>query len=123
MKHVLFLTTLLLWASCQNSDKDIKGEIKESRARVVSNLAVDGCDWHLEIANTDSSLITTLVPTLATEPKVKAIIPKYGTEDAYSFIDVNLKYRMAGTQRGLTCGFGKTATVDEVEIIQISRLE
>lgn len=122
MKNLLILATLLLWIGCNNSDKEIEGEFVETRARIVNNLAVDGCVWHFEIANADSSDIKTLVPTLATEPKVKAAVPKYGTEDAYSFIDIKLKYRPADTQRKITCGFGRTSAVDEVEVLEISQI-
>ena len=122
MKNLLLLATLFLWVSCNKSDKNIEGEVVEIHARIVNNLAVDGCEWHFEIANADSSSLKTLVPTLATEPKVKAAVPKYGTEDAYSFIDINLKYRPAGTQRKITCGFGSMPAVDEVEVLEISQI-
>ncbi len=123
MKNVLILATLFFWVSCNKSDNDINSEVVETRARIVNNLAVDGCEWHFEIANADSSDIKTVVPTLATEPLVKTAVPKYGTEDAYSFIDVDLKYRSTGTQRKITCGFGSMPDVDEVEVLEISRLK
>ena len=123
MKSILFLTTLLLWAGCQNSDKKIKGEVTQSRARIVSNLAVDGCAWHFEIANADSSTITTYLPTVASEPKVKAAVPKWGTEDAYFFTDVNLRYRVTSQKRTLECGFGHKSEVETIEIDEISRIE
>lgn len=120
MKNLLILATLFLGVSCNKSNKNIEGEVVETRARIVNNLAVDGCEWHFEVANADSSNLKTLVPTLATEPKVKAAVPKYDTEDAYSLIDINLKYRPAGTQRKITCGFGRMNSVDEVEVLEIS---
>lgn len=123
MKNLLILATLFIWMGCNNSDKEIDGAFIETRARIVSNLAVDGCEWHFEITNADSSNVKTVVPTRATEPKVKAAVPKYGTEDAYSFIDINLKYRPAATQRKITCGFGSMATVDEVEVLEISQIK
>ncbi|GHB71186.1 hypothetical protein [Persicitalea jodogahamensis] len=123
MKYLIVLATLFFWVSCNKSDNAIDSEVIETRARIVNNLAVDGCEWHFEIANADSSDIKTLVPTLATEPIVKAAVPKYGTEDAYSFIDIDLKYRLTGTQRKITCGFGSTPSVDEVEVLEISRLK
>lgn len=122
MKNLLLLATLFIWIGCNNSNKEIDGEVVETRARIVNNLAVDGCEWHFEITDVDSSNIKTVVPTRATEPKVKAAVPKYGTEDAYSFIDINLKYRPTGTQRKITCGFGSMSTVDEVEVLEISQI-
>jgi hypothetical protein len=122
MKNVLILATLFFGISCNQSDKEIEGETVETRARIVSNLAVDGCEWHFEVANADSSNIEILVPTRATEPKVEIAVPKYGTEDAYSFIDINLKYRPAGTQRKITCGFGRVIAVEEVEVLEISQI-
>lgn len=122
MKNLLILSTLFLWMGCNKSENNIEGEVVETRARIVSNLAVDGCEWHFEVASKDSLNITTLVPTLATEPKVKAAVPKYGTQDAYSFIDIDLKYRPAGTQRKITCGFGSMNAVDEVEVLEISQI-
>lgn len=122
MKNLLLLATLFFWVSCNKSDKNIEGETVETRARIVNNLAVDGCEWHFEITNADSSNTKTVIPTRATEPKVKAAVPKYGTEDAYSFIDIDLKYRPAGTQRKITCGFGRMSAVDEVEVLEISQI-
>lgn len=90
---------------------------------VVNNLAVDGCDWHIEISGTDTSLVETVVPTLATDHKVKAAVPKYKTQDAYSFIAVNLKYRPTTSTRKITCGFGSTPDIKEIEVIDISRIE
>ena len=123
MKSILFLTTLLLWASCQNTDKEINAEVIQSCARVVSNLAVDGCTWHFEVANADSSTITTYLPTVASEPKVKAAVPKWGTEDAYFFTEVNLRYRVTSQKRTLECGFGHKSEVNTIEIDGISRIE
>lgn len=124
MKNILFCICLLFWAaSCDKSSMNVNSEVIETRAQIVSNLAVDGCNWHFEVATADSTDILTFVPTLATEPKVKAAVPKWGTEDAYNFIDVTLKYRTTDQQRSLECGFGSTSQVDAIEIVEIRRLE
>jgi hypothetical protein len=124
MKNILFCICLLLWtAGCDKSNMNVSSEVVETRAQIVSNLAVDGCNWHFEVATANSTDILTFVPTLATEPKVKAAVPKWGTEDAYNFIDVMLKYRKTDQQRSLECGFGRITQVDAVEIVEIRRLE
>lgn len=123
MKSIVLLTALLLWVGCQNSDKAIESEVVKSRARIVSNLAVDGCNWHFEVANADSSILTTYLPTLASEPKVKAVVPKWGTEDAYFFTEVSLSYRVTSQTRTLECGFGRKSEVKTIEIGKISRVE
>lgn len=124
MKNLIVLLSLLVWAAgCDKSDTEISKDVVESRARIVSNMAVDGCNWHFEIANADSSSITTYVPTVASEPKVKAAVPKWGTEDAYSFIDVTIKYRLTNQKRTLECGFGRKSEVEAVEIDEIRRVE
>jgi hypothetical protein len=84
---------------------------------------VDGCDWHFEVWNADSTTITNYVPTRASEPKVKAAVPKFGTEDAYSFIDVDIKYRTSNEKRNLTCGWGKILEVEAIEIVDIKTVE
>ena len=119
------MMALLLVAAvgCDKSDQELDGEVVETRARIVNNLAVDGCSWHFEVTNRDSSKITSLVPTLATEPTVKSAVPKWGTEDAYSFINVNLKYRRAGTSREIPCGFGTMQDMDEVEVVEVRAVE
>jgi hypothetical protein len=63
------------------------------------------------------------VPTRASEPKVKAAVPKFGTEDAYSFIDVDIKYRTSNEKRNLTCGWGKILEVEAIEIVDIKTVE
>ncbi len=124
MKNLIVLLSLLVWSpGCDKSDTEISKDVVESRARIVSNMAVDGCNWHFEIANADSSTITTYVPTVASEPKVKAAVPKWGTEDAYSFIDVTIKYRLTNQKRTLECGFGRKSEVEAVEIDEIRRVE
>ncbi|MPR33524.1 hypothetical protein [Salmonirosea aquatica] len=123
MKSIIVLLGLLVWAGCDKSDIEISSEVVDTPARIVSNLAVDGCEWHFEIANADSSTITTYVPTVSSEPKVKTLVPKYGTEDAYSFIDVNIKYRLTNQKRTITCGFGHKSEVTAIEIDEIQRLE
>ena len=124
MKNLIVLMlSLLVWTGCDKSDTEISKDAVESRARIVSNLAVDGCNWHFEIANADSSTITTYVPTVESEPKVKAAVPKWGTEDAYSFIDVTIKYRLTNQKRTLECGFGHKSEVEAIEIDAISRVE
>ncbi|MBU1822102.1 MAG: hypothetical protein KKG00_11415 [Bacteroidetes bacterium] len=123
MKSIIFFMCLLLWAGCDNSTMEVDGEVIETRARIVNNLAVDGCDWHFEVATVDSIDIVTLVPTLASEPRVKEAVPKWGTQDAYSFIDVNIKYRPTDQERSLTCGFGNTAQVDAIEVLEISKVK
>ncbi len=121
--RILFAILLISTTACHKSDKAVASETVETRARIVSNLAVDGCNWHFEIANADSSNIETFIPTLATEPRVKAAVPAFGTEDAYSFIDISLKYRRANTKRDLLCGFRRTLSVDEIEVLEISQFE
>jgi hypothetical protein len=123
MKNILLMLSLILWAGCTNSEKEVLGDVTEMRAMVVNNLAVDGCDWHIELTSVDSSRVETVVPTQASESKVKAAVPKYKTEDAYSFTAVNIKYRRVNTKRKLTCGFGHVSEVDEIEVLQISRIE
>lgn len=122
MKLTLFIFSILLWIGCENSNTKIATQTIETRARIVSNLAVDGCEWHFEIMNQDSSGIptfTTYVPTRASEPRVKAAVPKYGTEDAYYFVDVEIKYRPTNEKRSIVCGFGKTSEVEVIEIVEI----
>ncbi len=123
MKNLIVLMSLLAWAGCDKTDTEISKDVVETRARIVNNLAVDGCNWHFEVANTDSSTITTYVPTVASEPKVKAAVPKWGTEDAYSFIDVTIKYRLTTQKRTLECGFGHKSEVEAIEIDEISRVK
>jgi hypothetical protein len=123
MKNVIVLLSLLAWAGCDKSDIEISKDVVETPARIVSNLAVDGCNWHFEVANSDSSTMTTYLPTVASESKVKTAVPKWGTEDAYSFIDVNIKYRLTNQKRTLECGFGRKSEVEVIEIDAISRVE
>ena len=123
MRSIIILLGLLVWAGCDKSDTEISADVIETRARIVSNLAVDGCNWHFEVANADSSNITNYVPTAASEPKVKAAVPKWNTEDAYSFIDVNIKYRLTNQKRMLECGFGSKSEVEAIEIDEIRRIE
>lgn len=123
MKNLIVLVSLMVWSGCDKSDTEISEDIVETRARVVNNLAVDGCSWHFEVANADSSTITTYLPTVASEPKVKAAVPKYGTEDAYSFTEVRISYRVTGQKRTLECGFGHKSEVEVIEVDKISRIE
>lgn len=120
-KIALLFVSLFTWVSCDKST--IPADTLETRTRIVSNLAVDGCDWHFEIWNADSTNITNYVPTKASEPRVKAAVPKFGTEDAYSFIDVEIKYRITQEKRNLTCGWGKIIEVEAIEIVDIKTVE
>lgn len=124
MKNLFALTLFLIFTvACHKSDKNTPDDTIATRARIVSNLAVDGCNWHFEVANADSANIETFIPTLATEPIVKAAVPVFGTEDAYSFIDVSLKYRRANTKRDLLCGFRRTLSVEEIEVLEIKKIK
>ncbi len=124
MKTLLLLIIPFVFTmACHRSDKNMPGETVATRARIVSNLAVDGCNWHIEVANADSSNTETFIPTLATEPMVKAAVPAFGTEDAYSFINISLKYRRANTKRDLLCGFLRTLSVEEIEVLEIRKIK
>lgn len=124
MKTLLLLIILFIFTlSCHKSDKNTPDDTVATRARIVSNLAVDGCNWHIEVANADSTNIETFIPTLATESMVKAAVPAFGTEDAYSFIDISLKYRRANTKRDLLCGFRRILSVEEIEVLEINKIK
>ncbi|TDB64161.1 hypothetical protein [Arundinibacter roseus] len=121
MKKILFVILMLAVFGCEKEEPIPTGEVFETSAKLVNDLAVDGCDWHFQIVQSDSIQITIVVPTRATEAKVKDALPEYGTVNSYSFTPVQLKYRPTGTKRTISCGWGQTPEVDEIEVIEVSK--
>jgi hypothetical protein len=97
MKVLIVLFGLLAWISCHD--------------------AADGCSWHFAITSPDSTI--SLLPSEASRTKIEKELGK--TEEYYSFTPVHLKYSLTGAKSTVQCGWGHTATYDEIRVIEIHK--
>ena len=121
MKILIVIFGILLWIGSCNEEKEfLVADTIETDAKWVNMLASDGCDWHLEVVNKDS----TYTSYAADDASLKKIDEALGKiESAYSFTDVHLKYSLTGNKKNVKCGWGTTATYDEITIHEISKIK
>ncbi|GAB3175366.1 hypothetical protein [Telluribacter humicola] len=118
MKLVITLFGLLAWASCQENEIPLENVV-DSEATVVSNLAADGCDWHIEVPSGEQTYY--YVPTKATEDKLKSAVEAWKTENSYSFTPISIKYRATSGKQSVECGWGKKSEFTEIEILEVKK--
>ncbi|GAB2790508.1 hypothetical protein GCM10027275_39310 [Rhabdobacter roseus] len=121
MRSTFFLLSLVLgYIGCQDEPSTkLEQTVIEADAQVVNTLAADGCSWHFELKQADSTLF--YAATASSAAKIKAAVPAYGTDDAYSFTPVRLKYRTTANKQQVVCGWGNKAEFTEIEILEIQR--
>jgi hypothetical protein len=117
MKMLIVLFGLLAWIGCHDENKLLDDDILEAEATWTNQLASDGCSWHFSVSSKDSTFH--LLPDQASLKVIEAeigIIKEY-----YSFTPVHLKYSYTGNKASVQCGWGKTATYDEIRVIAIHK--
>ncbi|SEI44413.1 hypothetical protein SAMN05216327_101614 [Dyadobacter sp. SG02] len=117
MKVLIVLFGLLAWVSCHDESNDINEQVYEADATWTNMLATDGCSWHFAVTGKDSSLF--LLPSKASVSKIENELGKI--EEYYSFTPVHLKYSLTGAKSTVQCGWGRTATYDEIKVIEIHK--
>ncbi|TLV01036.1 hypothetical protein [Dyadobacter luticola] len=117
MKILIVLFGLLAWIGCHEENQVLNADIVEADATWVNMLAADGCSWHFEVVSGDSTL--SYVPDANSQQKIDNALGKI--QDYYSFTPVRLKYSKTGNKGSVQCGWGKTATYDEIRIFEIRK--
>ena len=117
MKVLIVLFGLLAWIGCHDESGDINEQVYEADATWTNMLATDGCSWHFSIVSKDSTY--SVLPSEASRAKIEKELGKI--EDYYSFTPVHLKYSLTGSKNTVQCGWGRTATYDEIKVIEIHK--
>ena len=117
MKVLIVLFGLLAWIGCHDESNDINEEVHEVDATWTNMLAADGCSWHFSITSPDTTI--SLLPDEASRAKIEKELGK--NETYYSFTNVRLKYTPTGQKGTVQCGWGHTATYDEIKVIEIHK--
>jgi hypothetical protein len=117
MKTLIVVVGLLAWIGCHDESKVLDEDVLEADATWVNMLASDGCSWHFTIESADSSLF--FLPDENSVAKIDKALGKIN--DYYSFTPVHLKYKKTGNKGNVQCGWGKTATYDEIKVIEINK--
>lgn len=119
MKILLVILGMLAWIGSCNEDKEIVvADTVEADGKWVNMLATDGCAWHFEVMNKDSSFTS----YAAEDGSLKIIEEALGkSESSYSFTDVRIKYSLTGGEKNVQCGWGATATYPAIKIYSISK--
>lgn len=117
MKVLIVLFGLLAWIGCHDESGDVNEQVYETDATWTNMLATDGCSWHFSIASKDSTY--SVLPSEASRAKIEKELGKI--EDYYSFTPVHLKYSLTGSKSTVECGWGRTATYDEIKVVEIRK--
>ncbi len=117
MKIAIVLFGLLAWIGCNDEVVSLNEEVLATDAKWTNMLAVDGCSWHFAVNTKDTSF--SMVPDDASISKIEDAVGEM--EGAYSFTDVYLKYSLTGRKKEIQCGWGHTATYDEISVKEIKK--
>ena len=116
MKTLMIVLGLLLaWIGCENQNRIVKAEVREANAVWSNELASDGCSWHFTMASGDSSL--SFAPSDRSLKTIETAVGKI--EGAYSFTNVHMKYSLTGKKKNIQCGWGATAKMSEIDVLEI----
>jgi uncharacterized membrane protein len=117
MKFLILVFGLLAWSRCDNQDEMMKSDVIETDAVWSNMLATDGCAWHFTILQGDSTL-----SLAASDESLNIIEGELGNmESAYSFTNVHIKYSLTGNKKNVQCGWGKTASMNEIDVLEIHK--
>jgi hypothetical protein len=124
MKMIFSCLLALLLMACASEEptepQAIAGDFVKAEGTLVHMLFVDGCDWHFSINLKDDAIM--LAPDEASLAKVKAFADQNGGMKFGVFNqNVTVEYRLTGRKKDLQCGWGKTSTLDEIEVKQITK--
>jgi hypothetical protein len=118
MKLLISVFCVLAWiGGCSENSDEVDSVTFEAEGKWLNTLAADGCSWHFAITSKDTTL--NFVPNESSISKIEAAVGKM--EGAYSINDVYLKYALTDRKREIQCGWGHTATYDEINVIDIKR--
>ena len=117
MKIAIVTLGLLAWIGCHDESKSIKTDVVETDATWVNQLASDGCSWHFSVISGDSTF--SVVPNEASVKKIESVLGK--NESYYSLTPVHIQYSLTGNKTSILCGWGKKATLDEIDLVSIEK--
>jgi hypothetical protein len=120
MRHLsmLFLLVCALFGCEQNDGQLSKlNEVGWTDAKLLYQLPVDGCDWHLSMTQKDEVL--QYVPNDATRKKLDDFIKKVEDQNSITGIAVKVKMKTTGAKKKVICGFNTSTQMEEVELLEI----
>jgi len=108
-----------LWAllGCTSSELTPVDDFETTNAKLINNIAVDGCEWHLTVDLKDE--IAQFLPNDASQSKVDAIIKQVKSQNGLYNIEVKMTYRLTNKKKTVRCGWGKDGSFDEIDIADI----
>jgi len=117
MKFLIVVFGLLAWNGCEKQDQIVKSDVLEADAVWTNMLATDGCAWHFTVVQGDS-----IVSLAASDASLNVIDNELGKiESAYSFTNVHIKYSLTGNNKNVQCGWGATAKMTEIDVLEIHK--
>ncbi|MCE7040648.1 hypothetical protein [Dyadobacter sp. CY312] len=117
MKILIVVFGLLAWNGCEKQNQIMKSDVLEADAVWTNMLASDGCSWHFTVVQGDS-----IVSLAASDVSMNLIEGELGNiESAYSFTNVHIKYSPTGNNKNVQCGWGATAKMNEIDVLEIHK--
>ncbi|PWJ57225.1 hypothetical protein CLV98_108145 [Dyadobacter jejuensis] len=119
MRIWTMLMAVLIFGACQSEKVgELQQDVVERDAKWVNMLAADGCSWHFQVFQADS----TIASLVASEASLKLIEAELGSlESSYSTTNVRLRYSRTGNKREVTCGWGTLLPMDEIKVVSIQK--
>lgn len=114
LKSIFILAVFLLqFFTCDKNGL----ETITHEANLVNNIAVDGCEWHLNVHLKDETLQYAFSEN--SRSKVEAVINASQATQGIFSIKVDMTYSLTGNKKDVQCGWGKKQSFDEIEISSI----
>lgn len=118
MKEIFFLVLVLVFTNCTKSNEVTSLEgFEEHEAVLIYQLPADGCDWHFVVEIAEE--VVQLVADNGTLPKVQQFI---ADQNEASPLEVILNYKLTGKNKEVTCGWGTTVKMKEIQVAKITKL-
>ncbi len=116
MNYLLRIAILFIICSC---DKPSLPNFTSTQAFISNDISVDGCSWHISIS--ENGNIKQFAFSDIGKSKVDEVIKNSNAANGLFYIPVLILYQYTGKNKDIPCGFGKTSSLIEIEILDISK--
>lgn len=121
MKFTFLLFWSILASACTKNESGTGGEYLTREARLINQLAVDGCGWHFGLQLNDE-YGQFAADQGSNESLVEPFIQSISSQNGVYSVNVEITFKLTQNKREVQCGWGKKSNMDEIEIKEIKKL-
>ncbi|MDZ4708918.1 MAG: hypothetical protein SH818_11015 [Saprospiraceae bacterium] len=118
-------STILLWClfvlACSKNGAAIAEDYLTKEAKLVNQLAVDGCGWHFGV-DLDGEYGQFAADEATQRDVVEPFIQRLSSQNGVYSVKVEITFKLTNNKRDVLCGWNKTNSMEVIELKAIREL-